>query len=119
MTKKADHPHLRRLAWIAGAVAVLFFTIEGGEYGTRDLWSQKGRRATLDAEVAQLKLDVDSLRLELKAFKTDDAKLERLAREKYGMVKGGKELLYWIGNGTVPARDSAAAMADSSGKRPR
>ncbi|MBL0171821.1 MAG: septum formation initiator family protein [Gemmatimonadaceae bacterium] len=109
---------VRRLAWGAGIVAAVWFTLGGGEYGTLDLWQQRGRRAALDAEVAQLRLDVDSLQRELKAFRTDDAKLERLAREKYGMVKGGKELLYWVGNGTKPTGDSAALAADSSGKRP-
>ena len=106
---------LRRLALTGGVAAAVFFTIEGGEYGTRDLWSQKGRKAQLDAEVAQLKLDVDSLRKELKAFRTDDARLERLAREKYGMVKGGKELLYWVGSGTKPATDTTRAAVDTSG----
>jgi len=100
---------LRRLAWIAGGVAVLFFTVEGGEYGTRDLWSQKGRKARLDAEVAQLRVEVDSLRAELQVLKTDDVRLERLAREKWGMVKGSKELLYWVGSGTKSATDTAAA----------
>ena len=108
---------LLRLALSALAAAVLFFTVEGGEYGTLDLWSQKGRRAQLEAEVAQLKVDVDSLRRELKAFKTDDARLERVAREEWGMVKGGKELLYWVGNGTKPAVYPAAAVVDTSEQR--
>ena len=109
---------LRRLAWIGGGIAVLFFTVEGGEYGTRDLWSQKGRRAQLDADVAQLRLDVDSLRQELKAFKTDNSKLERLAREKYGMVKGSKELLYRFESTSGRAGAEVNAI-DSSGKRAR
>ncbi len=106
-----------RVALGALTVAVLFFTVEGGEYGTLDLWSQKGRRAQLEAEVVQLKIDVDSLRREIKAFKTDDARLERVAREEWGMVKGGKEILYWVGNGTKPATDTAAAVADTSEQR--
>lgn len=105
---------LRRLAWIGGGVLALIFTIEGGEYGTRDLWSQKGRKARLDAEVAGLEQEVDSLRAELKALKTDDVRLEHMAREKYGMVKGSKELLYWVGTGTKPASDSSAVASDST-----
>jgi cell division protein FtsB len=104
---------LRRLAFIGGGVLALIFTIEGGEYGTRDLWSQKGRKARLDAEVASLEQEVDSLRAELKALKTDDVRLEHLAREKYGMVKGSKELLYWVGTGSKPS-DSLTAAADST-----
>lgn len=93
---------------------MLAFTVEGGEYGTRDLFTQKGRKARLDSEVAQLKFEVDSLRAELKALKTDDARLEHIARERYGMVRGGKELLYWVGGGTQSASDSARAAADST-----
>ena len=120
-TRKTEKPgriFLRRLAWAAGAVAALLFTVEGGEYGTRDLWSQKGRRAQLDADVAQLRLDVDSLRQELKAFKTDNSKLERLAREKYGMVKGSKELLYRF-ESTSGRAGGEVNPVDSSGKRAR
>jgi cell division protein FtsB len=107
---------LRRVAWIGGALAVGLFTIEGGEYGTRDLWTQKGRKAKLDAEVAQLRLDVDSLRAEYKVLTTDNARLERIAREEFGMVRGGKELLYWVGNGTGGAADTVGASADTTSR---
>jgi cell division protein FtsB len=114
MARAAEKPArvwLRRLAWVAGGVAVLAFTIEGGEYGTRDLWSQQARRERLDAEVAQLRNEVDSLKQELKVLRTDDVRLEHLAREKYGMVKGDKELMYWVGTGSKPAGDSSANSA--------
>jgi cell division protein FtsB len=97
-------------------VAVLVFTVEGGEYGTRDLWSQQARKAQLDADVAQLKSEVDSLRAELKVLATDDARLERIAREKWGMVKGQKELLYWVGDGTKPPVDTATTIPPESSK---
>jgi cell division protein FtsB len=38
--------------------------------------------------------DVDSLRAELKAVTSDPVRLERMAREEWGMVRGEKELLY-------------------------
>ena len=93
---------------------MLVFAIEGGEYGTRDLWSQQSRRAKLDGEVAQLQSEVDSLKLELKALRTDDARLEHMAREKYGMVRGDKELLYFVGNGPHASSDSARNAGDST-----
>ncbi len=113
----ADKPGrvwLRRLAWAAGGVAVLLFTVEGGEYGTRDLWSQRARKARIDADVAQLTQEVDSMRAELKRFTTDDVLLERMARERYGMVKGNKELLYWVGSGTKSSTDSGVVLADTT-----
>ena len=105
---------LRRLAWGGGAVAVLVFAIEGGEYGTRDLWSQQGRRAKLESDVAKLQSEVDSLTLELTALRTDDVRLEHMAREKYGMVRGDKELLYFVGNGPHASSDSTRAATDST-----
>ena len=86
---------LRRALWIVGALAVLFFAVEGGEYSTTDVWSQRARRDKLRAEIAAMHVEVDSLRAEVKSVKTDNARLERIAREEYGMVKGDKEILYW------------------------
>ena len=86
---------LRRTAWGAGALTMLAFAVEGGEYGTTDVLSQKGRRERLRAEVASLRADVESLRVELKLVSTDNVRLERIAREQFGMVKGDKEVIYW------------------------
>ena len=99
---------LRRVGWGVGGVTALLFAIEGGEYGTRDLWSQRGRKAKLDAQVDQLTLDVDSLQRELQSLRTDDARLERVARENFGMVKGDKELVYRFGTAPPHTADSAA-----------
>jgi cell division protein FtsB len=107
---------LRRAAWIGGALAVGYFTIQGGEWGTFDLRTQKQDKAKLDAEVAQLRLDVDSLRAEYKTLTTDDARLERIAREEFGMVRGSKELLYWVGNGNTTAADTSSSAADTTAR---
>ena len=116
-SQKPGRIWLRRLAWSAGIVAAFFFTVEGGEYGTRDLWLQKGRKARLDGEVAQLRRDVDSLRKELADIRTNDARLEHLAREKYGMVKGPKELLYRIERDDSAIPDSATPDSVRAVKR--
>jgi cell division protein FtsB len=84
----------RRVAIGAGVVAVLFFAIEGGEYGIGDLRARRSRRAALELEVQQLQATVDSLQAELDAVEKDPATLERIAREEFGMVKGDRELLY-------------------------
>ena len=115
-SQKPGRIWLRRLAWVAGVAAAVFFTVEGGEYGTRDLWLQKGRKARLDGEVAQLKRDVDSLRQELKSIQTDNSRLEHLARERYGMVKGPKELLYRIERDGNATKDSVSAYTSRASK---
>ena len=87
-------PLMKRVAWGVAALAVLVYAIEGGEYGTSDLLTQRDRKAALEHNVELLADDVDSLRAELKAVTTDPVRLERMAREEWGMVRGEKELLY-------------------------
>ena len=113
--EKPGRVWLRRLLWAGGAVVVGVFTIQGGEYGTLDLWSQKDVKANLESEVSQLERDVDSLRAEYKVLTTDNARLERIAREEFGMVRGDKELLYWVGTGRDSASDTLGA-ADSTSR---
>jgi cell division protein FtsB len=83
-----------RLVIAAGIVAVLVFAVQGGEYGTTDLWRQKQRRARLIKTNDSLVRVVDSLRRYKRRLETDPALQERIAREEFGLVRGNKELLY-------------------------
>ena len=87
-------PLIKRVAWGVAALAVFVYAIEGGEYGTSDLLTQRDRKAALTQDVDMLAEDVDSLRAELKAVTSDPVRLERMAREEWGMVRGENELLY-------------------------
>ncbi|HEX8717078.1 MAG TPA: septum formation initiator family protein [Gemmatimonadaceae bacterium] len=87
--------------WRAGRIVLLvvivgaaIFAVQGGEYGTSDLFRQKARHKRLVAQIDSLQRDVDSLRRVKKAIQTDPATQERIAREEFGMVKGDKEILY-------------------------
>ena len=84
----------RRILMAAGAVGVLWFAVQGGEYGTTDLMSQKTKRRVLEEDLAGMKHVVDSLTAWKKVILTDPAVQERIAREEFGMVRGNKELLY-------------------------
>jgi cell division protein FtsB len=83
-----------RLVVVAGAVAVLVFAVQGGEYGTTDLWRQRERRARLLKTNDSLVHVVDSLRRYKRRLEIDPALQERIAREEFGLVRGNKELLY-------------------------
>ena len=83
-----------RVLVAAGVVAALAFAVQGGEYGTTDLWRQKQRRARLIRTNDSLVRVVDSLRRYKRRLETDPALQERIAREEFGMVRGSKELLY-------------------------
>jgi cell division protein FtsB len=95
---------LRRTLMVTGALGAVAFAIEGGEFGTSDVVRQQGRKERLQAEVEALRVEVESLRAEVRSVSTDNGRLERIAREQFGMVKGDKEVLYW----TVRGRDAPA-----------
>ena len=95
----------RRILLGAFAIAVLVFAVEGGEWGTFDLLGQRGRKARLVAEVDSLERVLDSLTKYKKQLETDPALQERIAREEHGMVRGSKEMLYWL----VDPRDTSSA----------
>jgi len=116
-TRTTDTParrFIRRTLWGAAAAGTVAFAIEGGEFGTSDIYDQRGRRVRLRAEVDSLRATVDSLQAELNAMKTDDALLERVARERFGMVKGSKEVLYRITRSVDTSGNSAAGASRDS-----
>jgi cell division protein FtsB len=82
-----------RVGLAALAIGVVSFAVQGGEYGTTDLLSQKRRLAQAQAGVDSLQRRVDSLAAYKKRVETDPITQERIAREEFGMVKPG-EVLY-------------------------
>jgi len=104
------HRWFRRLWRTAAAVAVLAFFVEGGEYGTSDLWRQRTERQGLAAEVEMLRDSVTVMQATVKAAQTDTVQLERLAREQWGMVRPG-EILYWVRD---PAADEDSLPGDGT-----
>ena len=85
---------MKRLLWLLVVLAAATFAVQGGEYGTSDLFRQRERRRRLQAEVDTLQREVDSLTAWKRAVATDPAVQERIAREEFGMVRGDKEVLY-------------------------
>ena len=93
--RNADKKSPGALVAIGVAVlAVAYFAVQGGEYGTTDLVRQRGRLVVLQHEVDSLQAQVDSLSRWKRAIDTDPLVQERLAREEFGMVKGDREVLY-------------------------
>ncbi|MBX3133354.1 MAG: septum formation initiator family protein [Gemmatimonadaceae bacterium] len=82
-----------RVVLAAMALAALSFAVQGGEYGTTDLFTQKRKLAESQAIVDSLQRRVDSLVVYKRLVETDPATQERIAREEFGMVKPG-EVLY-------------------------
>jgi cell division protein FtsB len=91
--------------WAALAVAgfALYFAVQGGEYGTSDLFELREDVARVEAEVARLQGMVDSLEKTARAVERDPRTQERVARETFGMIRRG-EFLYRLvpGDTTAP-----------------
>jgi cell division protein FtsB len=91
-----------RWAVIAGLAFALYFALQGGEYGTLDLLQLRGEEAQERDNVARLQRMVDSLTKVATGIEKDPRVQERVARERFGMLKKG-EFLYRL----VPTEKSA------------
>jgi cell division protein FtsB len=95
-----------RWATIIGLACALYFAFQGGEYGTLDLLQLRREEAEELSNVLRLQRVVDSLTKAAVAIELDPRVQERVARERFGMIKKG-EFLYRL----VPSGDTV------SGKR--
>jgi cell division protein FtsB len=84
---------LSRWAAIVGLAFALYFALQGGEYGTLDLLQLQREEKEETANVARLQGIVDSLTKAATAIERDPRVQERVARERFGMIKKG-EFLY-------------------------
>jgi cell division protein FtsB len=97
---QADAPRQRRPLFLALKLTfwalVAYFAVEGGEYGTSDLLTVRRRIGEAKTAIDSLRVVTDSLAAERKSVMTNPAVQERIAREKFGMVRGDKELMYHV-----------------------
>ena len=107
---------MRRALTIAFFLGVLYFAIEGGEYGTSDLLTQRSRGSAARRQVDSLQALVDSLTAYKKAVQTDPVVQERIAREEFGMVRGDRELLYRFVEDQPGAAPGDTARPDSASR---
>jgi cell division protein FtsB len=94
MAKSVAKTRAKRVVLAVIVLGIVVFAVQGGEYGTWDLVTQRSRRVRLESRIDSLTRLVDSLERRKRAIRTDAAAQERIAREEFGMVKGEKELLY-------------------------
>lgn len=88
---------------LAILLLLVFFAVQGGEYGTRDYLILQREERQERALIEALRREVDSLEREALLVETDPETQERLARELYGMLRDG-EFAYLIERGDSLAR---------------
>ena len=84
-----------RAIGVVGLVGGIAFGALGGEYGSIDWFSLKQEVRQERQLIENIGIEIDSLTRYLRALETDPAAVERVAREKIGMIRDG-ELLYRI-----------------------
>jgi cell division protein FtsB len=85
---------------LAGAV---YFALFGGEYSLWDVRRLEKQRQQEVQQLRQARSDVQRLRARADSLEDDPATLERIARERYGMIRPGERLYRF-----AEKRDSAA-----------
>jgi cell division protein FtsB len=99
---------LKRLIVPAALLLGAYWAVFGGEYSIFEVRRARGARELEAAELERVRHEIDSLGLLIDSLDADPAVLERLARERYGMIKEG-ELLYRF----AEPRDSGALGRDT------
>ena len=96
----------RRLLAGGALLAAGYYAFWGGEYSAWDLVQLRRDRAAAEVQLAEARVHVDSLRGLAVRLERQDSAVERIARERFGMIREG-ELLYRF----VPVEPGAQAPA--------
>jgi cell division protein FtsB len=95
---------LNRLFLPALFLLAAYYAVFGGEYSYLELRRARAEAERQKAELADLRGQVDSLKAWADSLENDPATLERIARERFGMIRDGERLYRFVG--PDPGRDS-------------
>ena len=84
---------VKRLVLPALLGLAAYYALFGGEYSYFELRSAREAIRRQEAELAERRRQIDSLQAWADSLQVDSATLERLARERFGMIRPG-EILY-------------------------
>jgi cell division protein FtsB len=99
---------LMRMVVRGALLLAVYWAVFGGEYSVFEVRKARVAREAESAELERLRLEIDSLAALNDSLENDPAMLERLARERYGMIREG-EVLYRF----AEPRDSGGSGRDS------
>ena len=83
----------------------VYFALFGGEYSVFEVRRVRGANLELEHRLMELERENDSLETWAEVLEGDSATIERLARERYGMIRSG-EVLYRIASPSDSVLDS-------------
>lgn len=91
-----------RLGLALLVLGIILYLFVGGDEGLLEIRRQSQALYVLQAHVAQLQAENDSLRQILTMLEHDKDYIEKVAREEYGMVKPGEKVYRLRGPGEQP-----------------
>lgn len=98
---------LSRVVLPAALLLAGYYAVFGGEHSVLDVRRARAQRAAELAELARLEAENDSLRALVDSLESDPATLERLARERFGLIRDGEVLYRFVTPDSAAVRDSA------------
>lgn len=103
--------HTLKRAILPGLLLVAgYYAVFGGEYSWFELRDARAAVEQEDVDLAELHRQIDSLRAWADSMQVDSVTLERIARERFGMIRDG-ETLYRF----AQPSDSNLPSADTTG----
>ena len=114
--RSEERPAERRRRRIGGIVlllvvgAALYYALFGGEYSVFDVRRLGQRVAEEQARLDSLRAEVDSLEARADLLASDSATIERIARERYGMIRPGERLYRFVEEDSLAADSGSVAQ---------
>ncbi|HEX8243374.1 MAG TPA: septum formation initiator family protein [Longimicrobium sp.] len=92
----ALRPRGRHLLAGAALAVALYFSVWGGEFSVFDLARVKRQRQAARDSAAAYRREADSLKAQAAKLERDPATIERVARERFGMIRPGETLYRFV-----------------------
>ena len=90
-------------------LAAVYYAVFGGEYSIFEL---QGARESLQEErqaLVRVHAEIDSLAASADSLENDEATIERIAREEFGMIRDGETLYRFVdGDDVIREREAGA-----------
>ncbi len=106
---------IRFLLPTAVLAAAAYFALFGGEYGFFEVLRLERQKETETLRLEELRAEIEILRARADSLEHDPAALERLARERYGMIRDGERLYRFVGGEPTAADGERGGFADGTG----
>jgi len=97
---------LKRLVLPGFLLVAVYYAVFGGEHSVFELRAARAAVEEEQGRLADLRRQIDSLEAWRDSLLTDSASLERIARERFGMIRPGETIYRFTEPRDTAARDT-------------